>query len=123
MVGEQRLSGVGLLSLAPASMLYDAYFSYVCIHSLHPEQHMERLSKAAVSMFGHNFSDRLLFGIIDAAERERLLARVPAPCRRALRCIMNVVANERAERRKVAGGIADDAGHITTAEEQFEELS
>jgi hypothetical protein len=35
---------------------------------------------------------------------------------------MNVAAKERAERRKVAGGIADDAGHITTAEEQFEEV-
>jgi hypothetical protein len=35
---------------------------------------------------------------------------------------MNVAAKERAERRKTAGGIADDAGHIATAEEQFAEV-
>ena len=34
---------------------------------------------------------------------------------------MNVATKEQAERRKAAGGIADDAGHITRAEEQFAE--
>lgn len=35
---------------------------------------------------------------------------------------MNVAIKERAERCKAAGGIADDAGHITRAEEQFAEV-
>jgi hypothetical protein len=48
----------GHITIGPRTyLLCGSYFSHVCIYSLHPEQHMARLSKAAAPMYGNRISD------------------------------------------------------------------
>jgi hypothetical protein len=71
-----------------ADFFYQRKLAHAVTHRQDPERHMVKLSKEAVKLFGHSFSDEGLFCVIDGAQRERLLLGVPAPCRRALRRIM-----------------------------------
>jgi hypothetical protein len=105
-----------------ADSLYETKLAHAAIHSLDPERHMVKLSKEAVELFGHSFSDGGLFCVIDGAQRKRLLLGVSAPCRRALRRIMAAEAKNRAVAREEGGGEADDAGFQAALNEQMEKV-
>jgi hypothetical protein len=109
---------------AACDLKYDQLFACLCIHSLHSEQHMAKLSKESVKMFGHSFSPEHLFSVIDHKQREKLLSSVPRPTRRALSRLMR----DAAARRKAAtpggqGAKSDHAGGKAHIEVQLKKVA
>jgi hypothetical protein len=67
-----------------ADFLYETKLAHAVIHSLDPERHMAKLSKEAIKLFGHSFSDEWLLvlstELSESAFFLESLLHVDAPC-------------------------------------------